>query len=131
MMNKILSTLYLLVGLFITLSAIGHSFGGVHQVIDAFVISQITKPITNVIITIWHFAGLGMVLFGLIIFWHWFRIQRCEKVNLLGPFTISIFYISHGAIVIPIQRDPYIAVFLDLSGLLFNYTVAIRTHHLG
>jgi divalent metal cation (Fe/Co/Zn/Cd) transporter len=130
MKNKIFSTLFLLVGFFITLGAFGHSFGGVNQVIDALAIPQVPKPITNVIIAVWHFAGLCMVLFGLIIFWHWFRIRRGEKVNLFAPFTISVFYVSYGVAVITILRDPFFSVFVVLGGLLFVSTFAIRKHQL-
>jgi hypothetical protein len=116
----------LLTGLFIALGAFGHSFGGVHQVIDALAIPQVPKPLTNVILAVWHFAGLCMVLFGIIIFWHWFRIRRGEKVNLFAPFAISIFYVSYGAAVITILGDRFFSVFVVLGGLLFISTLGIR-----
>ena len=62
MKKKISSTLFLLTGFFITLGAFGHSFGGVQQVIDALAIPQVPKQIANLIIAVWHFAGLCMVV---------------------------------------------------------------------
>ena len=131
MKNKIFSTLFLLVGFFITLGAFGHSFGGVHQVNDALAISQVPKLISNVILAVWHFAGLCMVLFGIIIFWHWFRIRRGEKVNLFTPFAISILYVLYGVAVISILNDPFFSVFVVLGGLLFMSTLAIRNRQVG
>jgi len=126
MKKKIFSTLFLLAGFFITLGAFGHSFGGVQQVIDALAIPQVPTRIANLIIAVWHFAGLCMVMFGIIIFWHWLRIRRGENVHLFAPFAISIFYVSYGVAAITFLNDPFFSVFVVLGGLLFISTLAIR-----
>lgn len=125
-MKKFFSLIYLLTSLFIALGAAGHSLFSVEKIKSAHAAVKADPVIFKLIIAVWHFAGVCMVLLGILAVFAWTRIRRGEKSLLVIPVTIGLFYLLYGMAASAYTGAVFFSVFVILGALLLVSAMFIR-----
>lgn len=126
MKQKFFSAAYLFTSLFIILGAAGHSFSGVVKVHTALKAVNIDAAVFELIIAVWHFAGVCMLLLGLLAVFAWGRIKRGEKSLMIIPVTIGMFYLLYGIAASVYTRAVFFTIFILLGAMLLVSSMFIR-----
>jgi hypothetical protein len=125
-MQKLVSSILLLVGIAMTLGGFGHSLGGVGQVKAALIAHAVPEEISKLVLVVWHFAGGCMTVLGVLIIRFWFQLRRSVIASAFAPLLIAIFYLAFGGGALAYSNRPFFLVFVLLGAVLFACTLFLR-----
>lgn len=125
-MKKFFSIIYLITSLFIALGAAGHSFAGIEKVHAELTRLKTDPAVYKLIIAVWHFAGVCMVLLGILAVFAWTRITRGEKSLVIIPLATGLFYIVYGTAAVAYTGAAFFTVFIVLGTLLLVSAMFLR-----
>ena len=127
MLRRLLSYVFVIVGILIGLGAFGHgnAVKNVHAAIDRF---PIDPNVATMLYVVWYFVSGCMLLFGATIVWSWFRLRAGDTGALRVPILIGALYVAAGVGgMIYRHGDPFMATFIVLGSLLLASSWALRT----
>jgi amino acid transporter len=126
-MRKLVSSVLLLIGIAIALGGFGHSLGaGGRRVEAALVAHAVPDEISKLVLVVWHFAGGGMVVLGILVIRHWLQVRKGARAPAFVPLLIAIFYLCFGGCALAYSKGPFFAVFIVLGGLLLACTLLLK-----
>lgn len=96
MIRKICSVIYLVVGIAIGLTSLGHAIPGVRPIHAALDSLPVPPDVASTLYVVWYFVSGCMVVFGLTIVWTWFRLKKGETSLLFVSKAISLLYFVTG-----------------------------------
>jgi hypothetical protein len=115
--RKIVSGIFLLVGIVVGLGALGHTVAAsqVHAAIDKFAID----PGLREIYVVWYMTSGCMLLFGIAIVWAWANARRGDTKPLFVAVLIGVLYFLAGVSgIIYRHGHPFMLLFIVLGALL-------------
>jgi hypothetical protein len=116
--RKVVSAIFLLVGIVVGLGAVGHTLAAsqVHAAIDRFAMDS---GLREMIYVVWYMLSGCMLLFGIAIVWAWANARRGDTKPLFVAVLIGILYFVAGvAGMIYRHGQPFMSLFIVLGGLL-------------
>jgi hypothetical protein len=126
-MRKLLSALFLLVGVLIGLGGLGHSFMGRLAVDAELGKFPIAPDVATMLYVVWYFVGGCMVLFGFTIVWAWYRQGLGEVSLLLVTALIGILYLAVGVGGFFYRRhDPFMLMFVLEGAVVLGAGLVLR-----
>jgi hypothetical protein len=126
MLRNISWYVFLMVGVVIGLGAFGHGYSvrRVHEAIDQF---PIDPAIAQTLYVVWFFVSGGMLVFGAMLVWIWFRLRAGDGGPLFVAFLIGTLYLAFGICATIYRRgDPFWAFFILLGALLLSSSFVLR-----
>lgn len=120
MKRSITSSLYLVSGILIALGGLGHSFGAVDQIHEAFAKVSLDPRIVHLIVAVWHFAGASMVSLGALVLRGWWNARQGRPLDPTVPVVLGVFYVGYGLAALAWMGEPFWSVFVAygmLAGL--------------
>jgi hypothetical protein len=124
-MQKLVSSVLLLIGIAIALGGFGHSLGAGGRVEAALVAHAVPGEISKLVLVVWHFAGGCMLVLGILVIRHWLQVRKRGRAPAFVPLLIAIFYLCFGACALTYSKRPFFAVFIVLGGLLLACTLLL------
>jgi hypothetical protein len=126
-MRKLLSALFLLVGVLIGLGGLAHSFMGRLAVDAELGKFRIAPDVATMLYVVWYFVGGCMLLFGFTIVWAWYRRGSGDVSLLLVTALIGILYFAVGVGgFLYRHRDPFMLMFLFQGAVVLGASLALR-----
>ncbi len=130
MLGKIFSSLLLIAATVIGLGAFGHG-SAIVQVHAALAPFPIDPHMVGVLDIVWFFLSGCMLVFGITIFWSWFRYRQGDPKSFLVADLIGILYILTGiGGKLRLPADPFFWMFFVLGVVLLISTVVLRRNPL-
>jgi hypothetical protein len=127
MKQKVFSFVFLATSFVIGLGAFGHAAQW-WQVVYPVLGNRVSDPrMLNMLLAVWLFVGGGMLSFGLVLIWAWFRMRKGDRGVAVIPIGISVFYFIFGALSW-MYVGRFFALFVILSTLLFISTLVLNVH---
>ncbi len=131
-MKRVASAMLLLVGVFITLGAYGHSFLGRLAVDAQLDKSSVAWDVYSMLYVTWYFVGGAMLLFGLTIFLALFRLRRGDRSLLVATALIGVLYLGTGLGGMVYRHcDPFMSVFIVEGTLVLGCSLVLSKHSLA
>ena len=121
------AALYWLAAITIALGAYGHGFVGVKPVRAAISSVALDHDTEHVIWIVWYFVSGCMLVFGLLLFWAWPRLEpgaasRCSAALIIGvlyPITGVASYLYSGG-------EPFWLLFVTQGLVVIGSTLVLR-----
>jgi hypothetical protein len=126
-MQKLASSILLIVGIAMALGGFGHSLGGVGQVKAALIAHAVPHDISQLVLIVWHFAGGSMIVLGVLVIRFWFQRRRRMSVPVFAPLLIAIFYLAFGGWALAYSNKRFFLVFVVLGAVLLACTLLLGT----
>ena len=105
-------------GAFLLLSACAHTLLGWKSLSGRLTENQIPADLTQALAIGWHFGGVAMVGFALIVILSFARFRRDERTSLAPVTLIALTYLAFGAFaLVATQFDPFFLIFI-VPGLM-------------
>jgi hypothetical protein len=124
---KIFSFVFLVTSIVIGLGAFGHAAQW-WEVAYPVLGNRVSDPrMLNMLLAAWLFVSGGMLSFGLVLIWTWFRIRKGDRGVVVIPIGIAVFYFIFG-VLSWIHVGRFFALFVVLSILLFISTLVLNVH---
>ena len=109
----------MIAGAMLVLSACAHSFLGWPELRNRMAIAQIDFDLTRGIQVAWHFGGMAMAAFGVIVWPLFFSALKGKAVSLQPALVIGIGHLVLGTwAVLRVESNPFFLLFLIPGALL-------------
>lgn len=126
MLRNFSSAIYLISGILIALGGLGHSFGAVAQIREAFAGSGLDPRIVRLVLAVWHFAGAAMVALGVLMVLGWNRARSEGRLAMTVPVVISLFYVGYGICALAWMREPFWAIFVVYGAMAIGSAIGMN-----
>jgi hypothetical protein len=119
-MSRVRSVLGIVGGSLLVLSAGAHSLVGGKELREALVTAQVPPDLLRGALIGWHFGGVAMLAFGVIVLQAFARKRDAAPVSLLPARIVAVTYLGFGAAALLFTGfDPFFLVFI-VPGLLLG-----------
>jgi hypothetical protein len=116
---------FLLTATLIGLGAFGHAAQWSKVVFPILGHGVLAPRVLNMLFAVWLFASGGMLSFGLVLIWAWWRMRKGDRGVAVIPLGIAVFYFIFGVLSWAFVGT-FFALFVVLGVLLFVSTLVLR-----
>lgn len=114
-MKKLFSLLLLIAAIVIALGGFGHSLSGVAPVQQALTTAAVDPHVSLLILAVWHFAGMAMVMLGLIALWQWREVRGGRQPKSFPLYLIALSYLVYGVAAMLFTGSAFFSIFTILG----------------
>ncbi len=119
-MSRVRKVLGWVAGVLLVLSAAAHSLLGGKELRAALVAAQVPADLLRGTMIGWHFGGVAMLAFGLVVLHSFSRPSGAAAISLFPARIVAVTYLGFGAAALLFTGfDPFFLVFV-VPGLLLG-----------
>ncbi|HEV7839808.1 MAG TPA: hypothetical protein VGO75_17185 [Gemmatimonadaceae bacterium] len=116
-MQRVRNVIGIIAGSIFILSSAAHSLLGWPSLREKLAAATAPADLTTALMIGWHFAGLAMLVFGIIVIGSFAHAIRGESVSFTTCVVIGLAYTLYGVWALAVVRDPFFLIFI-VPGLL-------------
>jgi hypothetical protein len=116
-MHRARNVLGIIAGTIFILSSAAHSLLGWPSLQERLAAANAPTDLTTLLMFGWQFAGVAMLVFGIIVISSFARAIRGKSVSFMTCMVIALAYTLYGIWAIAVMRDPFFLIFI-VPGLL-------------